>query len=117
MKFIHEISSKPSFSQKGFDGYNFPIGNKEIEIDFIDAKQGHDTYLISKKCTHIYYILEGEGVFDIAEEKYAVEAGMLVEIPLNIEFSYTGKMKLLLIMNPPFFEGNGEITKMNLNVK
>jgi len=69
--------------------------------------------LISKKITHIYFILEGEGFFDINGEKKEVKKGMLVEVPPNVEYVYSGKMKLLLITNPPWFEGNEEFTKDN----
>lgn len=115
--FIRKIKDKPSFSQKGLDGYKFPLENKEVEIYFIDVKQGHDTYIISKKCKHIYYVIEGEGEFDIGGSKDEAKPGMLIEVPPNIEYTYSGKMKLLLVMNPPWFKGNDEITKKNLSVK
>lgn len=41
---------------------------------------------------------------------------MLVEVPPNVEYSYSGTMKLLLIGNPRWFKGNEEITKRNPDV-
>jgi hypothetical protein len=41
---------------------------------------------------------------------------MLVEVPPNIEYSYSGSMKLLLIGNPRWFKGNEEVTKKNPDV-
>ena len=116
-KFISELPSKPSFSQNGLSGYHFLTKNSNVEIYFVDVKQGHDTYILSKKCTHIYYVIEGEGVFDIDGSKYEVKTGMLVEVPPNVEYTYSGEMKLLLIMNPAWFKGNEEITKKNPSVK
>lgn len=115
-EFIRKLKDKPSFSQKGLDGYRFPLGNKEVEVYLVDIKQGHNTYFISKKITHIYYILGGEGFFDIGGKKIQVKSGMLIEAPPNIEYTYSGKMKVLLIMNPPWFKGNEEITKKNPSV-
>jgi mannose-6-phosphate isomerase-like protein (cupin superfamily) len=116
-KYLINLPGKPSFSQKGFDGFTFPLNSKGLEIDLVDVKQGHDNYIISKKCTLIYYVLEGEGTFDVNNEKFNVKAGNLVEVPPGIEFAYSGKMKLLLIVQPPWFEGNEEVTKKNLDVE
>jgi mannose-6-phosphate isomerase-like protein (cupin superfamily) len=116
-KFNKKLSKKPSFSQKGLEGYKFPTKNSNVEVYFLDVKQGHEAYFISKKCTHIYYVIEGEGFFDIDGSKHEAKSGMLFELPPNVEYTYSGKMKLLLIMNPPWFEGNEEIIKKNPSVK
>ncbi|MFH1978117.1 MAG: hypothetical protein ABIJ92_02225 [Candidatus Aenigmatarchaeota archaeon] len=112
--FIRKKSEKPTFSQKGLDGYQFLLENKNVEVYFVDVKMGHDNYIISKKITHIYFVIEGEGFFDISGTKFDVKLGDFIEVPPNKEYCYSGKMKLLLIMNPPWFEGNEEITKKNL---
>lgn len=116
-KFTRELSSKPSFSQVGLQGYHFPTKNSNVEIYLVDVKQGHNTYIISKKCMHIYYVIQGDGFFDIDGLKHEVKPGILVEVPPNVEYTYSGRMKLLLIMNPPWFKGNEEITKKNPSVK
>ena len=72
--------------------------------------------MISKKITRIYYILEGEGYFTIDNHKYDVRPSMLIEVPPNVEYSYSGKMKLLLIGNPRWFKGNEVVTKKNPDV-
>jgi mannose-6-phosphate isomerase-like protein (cupin superfamily) len=116
-EFVRRLPNKSSYSQKGLSGYRFPLKNLNVEIYFVDVKQGHDTFLISKKCAHIYYILYGRGFFVIRNKKHAVKAGMLIELPPKIEYTYSGRMKLLLIMNPPWFKGNDKLTKMNPSVK
>ena len=113
MAYLKEKSEKPTFAQNGLKGYQYLLDNKELEIYFVDVTKGHDQFLISKKITHIYFILKGEGFFDINGEKKEVKEGMLIEVPPNIEYVYSGKMKLLLVMNPPWFEGNEEFTKNN----
>ena len=112
-----KLPTKPTFQQKGLKGHAYNLTNKELEIYNVDVTQGHDNYIISKKCFHIYYILEGKGTFDIGNKIEEVSKGSLVEIPPKVEYTYSGNMKLLLIMNPPWFEGNEEITKKNPNVK
>ena len=92
------------------------IFDKDFEIYLVDVKEGHDNFIISKKITHVYYILEGEGSFEVDGEKTEVKSGVLVEVPRNVEYAYSGKMKLLLFMSPPWFEGNEDITKKNPNV-
>jgi len=111
---IKKFPSKPTYRQKGVSGYQFSLKNKNIEIYFVNVSKGHDSYLISKKITHIYYILEGQGFFDIAGKIYKVKTGNIIEAEPNIEYTYSGKMKMLLIMNPPYFKGNDKKTKKNL---
>lgn len=115
--YIKKLPAKSSFSPKGFKGYKYSLRNRNIEVSIIDSTKGHDTFVISKKCTHIYYILKGSGHFEIADRKYKAKAGDLVEVPPKIEYTYSGKMKIILIMNPPWFAGNEKITKHNPEVK
>jgi len=110
------LPARPSFEQKGLKGYMYPLTNKELEIYYVDVTQGHDTHLISRKCFHIYYVLEGEGFFDIDNQIRDVSKGSLIEVSPNTEYTYSGKMRLLLIMNPPWFKGNEKITKKNPSV-
>src|SRR5206468_7647628 len=42
--------------------------------------------------------------------------GMLVEIPPRVEYSYSGKMKLICISKPRWFSGNDKYTKWNPDV-
>jgi mannose-6-phosphate isomerase-like protein (cupin superfamily) len=117
MSYIVTIASSPAFALKGMKGYQFePLENKELDIYLLDVEKGHDTFIISKKLTRIYYILEGAGYFTIEKRKYDVGPGMLVEVPPNVEYSYSGTMKILLISNPHWFRGNEEETGKNPDV-
>ena len=117
MGYVLNFSEKPTFTQKGLKGYQYPLSNQAMEIYYVDVQQGHDTFIVSKKITHIYFILEGSGFFTIERRKYAVSSGTLIEVPPNVEYTYSGSMKLLLIMQPPWFDGNEEITRNNPDVK
>lgn len=117
MTYKKSLPIEPTFSQKGLDGFRFPLDDRDFEVYLVEVKQGHDNYIISKKITHVYYILGGEGSFDVGGEKYDVKEGSFIEVPPNVEYAYSGKMKLLLIMKPPWFEGNEEVTRPNPDVK
>jgi hypothetical protein len=113
----HDIFDHPTFKQKGLIGYRYPLRNGQVEAYFVDVSQGHDTYIISKKCTHIYYITKGKGEFEVAGQMHEVEGPCaMIEIPPGVEYTYFGKMEMLLIVTPPWFEGNEEIVKPNPRV-
>jgi mannose-6-phosphate isomerase-like protein (cupin superfamily) len=111
------ISASPSFTGKGLKGYMFDgLKNRRLEILFADVEKGHDTFMISKKITRIYYVVEGNGFFTIDGEKLGVYPGMLLEVPPKVEYSYSGHMKLIIISIPPWREGNDRFTKQNPDV-
>lgn len=113
MEYVFTRPTSPSFTQKGLKGYHFKGRNKDVQVYYVDVEKGHDTFIISKKITHSYYIIEGRGYFTIAGQRYDVEPGVFVEVPPSVEYSFSGNMKLILIMNPPWFKGNEEVTKQN----
>jgi mannose-6-phosphate isomerase-like protein (cupin superfamily) len=115
--YVLKLPASPSYTGRGLRGFQFtPLQNQEVDIHFVDVTTGHDTFLISKKITRIYYVLDGHGHFTIADQKYDVEPGVLVEVPPIVEYSYSGTMKLLLIGTPRWFEGNEKFTKRNPDV-
>ena len=117
MSYVARIPSSPSFGGKGFKGYQFgPIRNPELDIHFIDVTKSYDTYLVSKTITCLYYVIEGNGYFTIENKKYIVESGTLVEVPPNVEYSYSGAMKMLMVGTPRWVKGNEEFTKKNPDV-
>jgi mannose-6-phosphate isomerase-like protein (cupin superfamily) len=117
MPYVLAASSSPSFALKGLAGYEFqPLKDQNIAVHFLDVQKGHDTFIISKALTRIYYIIEGTGVFTIDNQKYDVSPGLLVEVPPGVEYSYSGAMKIFLVSHPRWFEGNEQTTRMNPDV-
>jgi mannose-6-phosphate isomerase-like protein (cupin superfamily) len=117
MPFTYSLPASVSFRGKGMFGYTFgPLKQKKLEIYYIEAEKGHDSFIVSKKTTRAYYILSGSGYFTIDSERYPVEAGVLVEIPPRLEYSYSGKMTLLCISVPRWSKGNDAFTKWNPDV-
>jgi chemotaxis methyl-accepting protein methylase/mannose-6-phosphate isomerase-like protein (cupin superfamily) len=117
MEYVYTLPTLASFDGKGLSGYNFgPLEQKDLEIYYIDVRKGHDTFMVSKKINRTYYVLDGSGYFTIANHKYNVRTGMLVEVPRKVEYSYSGQMKLIAFSRPRWFNGNDTHTKWNPDV-
>ena len=96
MSYTYSVSTSPSFTGKGLVGYAFgPLKQTNLTIDYVEVERGHDTFLVSNRIIRVYYILSGSGYFTISDRKYPVSPGVLVEIPPNVEYTYSGKMILL----------------------
>jgi SAM-dependent methyltransferase len=117
MQYVYSLPASASFTDMGLSGYVFgPLNQKDLEIYYIEVEKGHDTFMISKKIVRIYYVLSGSGHFTIADRKYDVSPGMLVEVPPKVEYCYSGKMKLIAFSQPRWFKGNDTFTKWNPDV-
>ncbi len=117
MNYTHSLPTSLAFEGKGLFGYSFgPLAQKDLEIYYIDVEKGHDTFMVSRKITRVYYILSGSGYFTIDDRRYDVGAGMLVEVPPKVEYSYSGKMNLIAVSKPRWFMGNDTHTKWNPDV-
>ncbi len=115
--YIHTLPASVSFTGKGLLGYTFgPLRQKELEIYYIEVEKGHDYFMISRKITRVYYVLSGAGYFTIDNHKYDVGPGILVEVPPGVEYCYSGKMTLIAISKPRWFNGNDTITRWNPDV-
>src|SRR5215510_3251683 len=117
MRFVYLLPSLPSFEGEGLFGYTFgPLEQKDLEIYYIDVEKGHDTFIVSKRITRVYYVLDGSGYFTIGDRRYDVSPGMLVEVPPKVEYCYSGKMKLIAVSKPRWFYGNDKHTKWHPDV-
>jgi chemotaxis methyl-accepting protein methylase len=117
MPYIYSLPRLTAFDGRGLFGYSFgPLKQKDVDVSYIDVEKGHDTFMISKKITRTYYVLSGSGRFTIADRRYDVSPGILVEVPPKVEYSYSGKMKLILFSKPRWFMGNDTHTKWNPDV-
>ena len=117
MRYTHSLPPLPTFEGKGLFGYTFgPLKQRDLEISHIEVERGHDTFMVSKRITRIYYVLSGTGYFTIGDHRPEVSHGTLVEIPPKVEYSYSGKMKLLFVSTPRWFSGNDRHTKWNPDV-
>jgi SAM-dependent methyltransferase/quercetin dioxygenase-like cupin family protein len=115
--YVYSLPTSTSFTGKGLVGYTLgPLGQKDLEIYYIQVHKGHDTFMVSKKIVRTYYVLSGSGYFTIDDRRYDVGPGMLVEVPPKVEYSYSGKMTLIALSKPRWFSGNDTHTKWNPDV-
>ena len=114
MAYIHSLPTTSSFDGKGLFGYTFgPLQKKDVDVYYVVIDGGHDTFMVSRKITRIYYVLEGDGYFTIDGRKHDVSSGMLVEVPPKVEYSYSGRMKLVVFASPAWSAGNDTHTRWN----
>ncbi len=114
MQYIHCVPTAPAFKERGLTGYAFgPLARKDLDLYYIEVEGGHDTFMISKKITRIHYILSGAGHFIIDGRRYDVTSGMVVEVPPKVEYSYSGRMRLVAFCMPGWRFGNDWHTKWN----
>lgn len=94
-----------SFEKVGIKGKKFSVADisSKTGVCQIETEKEHETTIIEHKCDFIYYILEGEGYFEIDGEKESCVEGDLVVIPAGSKFRYMGKLKMLLITTPAFY--------------
>lgn len=101
-KYIKNISKEIDFSKNGFS-VNLPkIDNKDISICFVETKNGRDNYCMLDTSTMFYYIIDGNGIFIINDEKCQIKTGDLIEIPPKHKYTYTGNLKMLEVQTPAF---------------
>ena len=103
-KYIKNLNKGYTFSKDGFD-VNIPsIDNNEISICFVDVKGERTTYCMLDKSTMFYYIIDGNGEFEIDSDKIKVAKNDLIEILPKQKYSYKGNMKMLEIQSNQFDE-------------
>lgn len=116
MPYIHTLQEAPSFSGIGLEGHNFGPLQKNIDIFLVESTRGHDTFMYSKNISRVYYVISGAGHFTIDNNRYDVRAGMLVEVPPQLEFTYSGEMTLIGFAQPRWYRGCDVHTRWNPDV-
>jgi|GEM_PF-309988 len=114
MPYLYKLPASVSFRGKGLFGYSFgQLRHKDLEVLYIESETGHDTFMICKGVTRIYYVLAGSGSFTIEGCEYGVCAGVLVEAPAGVEYSYSGRMTMLAFCKRRWFGRKDRFTKWN----
>ena len=105
MTYLLKEPEKITFDKAGVKGKIFPT--KELiataEYILIDTEQGHQTEIVEHECDFVYYILNGSGEFIIEGNAFNCQSGDLVVIPRGTKFTYKRKLKMLLVVSPPFW--------------
>lgn len=102
MAHIFRLPENYSFEKVGIKGKTFPSKDitDKVQFSIIETEAGHQTKIIQKECVFAYYILEGAGEFEIDGEIEKCQKGDLAIIPAGTQFTYSGKLKMLLICSP-----------------
>jgi mannose-6-phosphate isomerase-like protein (cupin superfamily) len=103
-KYVVEEPADWSFDRAGVRGKLFPAGEltNSCEQLIIETETGHETTIVEDECDFIYYVLEGQGSFEINGEHLPCETGNLVVVPHGNAFSYAGRLRMLLTCTPPW---------------
>lgn len=116
-QYIKKLPNEPSFKNKDFyEGYILNNTNNGLEVDYINMFKGHEYYQIDESI-HIYYVLEGTGIANIAGQNVNIQKGDTIEIPKNTEYAFTGKFKMIEIVFPPFNSNTNIYTRLNDLIK
>lgn len=105
MAHIFHLPENYSFEKSGHKGKIFPSKEltDKVEFEIIETDTGHDNTIIQRECLFSYYILEGSGAFEIDGKIEKCRAGDLVIVPAGTPFTYSGKLKMLLVCSPWWF--------------
>jgi len=74
----------------------------------VETETGHNQEFYDVKSTFNYIVLDGEGSFFLDDEEVHVKKGDSISIAPNTRIYYKGKMRLILITNPPW-EAKNEV--------
>jgi len=85
------------------------IGNCDVIVAETDT--GHNQEFYDIESTFHYIIVDGYGSFFLDDEEVAVKQGDYLVIAPKTRIYYKGKMRLVLITNPPWKEENEVETK------
>jgi len=84
----------------GFDGPHFPGASvAALEIN------GEHKLSTCHSSDLLYYIIEGQGTFNIGGKAFEAKIGEAVLVPRETEYGYWGHMRALLVMTPAYTEG------------
>ena len=108
--YVTHLPDEISFDKVGIKGKIFPTNaiSNAIEFVLVDTQAGHETKIIEHKSTFYYYVLSGDGYFEVDGQKEDCSRGDLVVIPPGKAFIYKGRLKLLLVNTPVWDEDQEE---------
>lgn len=97
--------------KNGFELYIPKSNTDEYGCFLVDSFNGHDSVAYDSVSTHVYYILDGAGTFEINGRFVHANTGDVIKINPNEVFYYSGKMKMIEEIVPNFNEKNFHIVE------
>ncbi|MDE5830448.1 MAG: hypothetical protein K2H53_01885 [Clostridia bacterium] len=102
MSYVKNVTN--TFLKNGYELSLLDTKCDKLSICFVSIDGNRNNYCMLDQSTMFYYIIEGEGDFEINKEKIKVRKNDLVEIPPKNKYSYEGKIRMLEIQSQAFDE-------------
>lgn len=101
MKYVYPLSDAKLIQKFGVD---ISIYGADTTSGFVyeETEAGHFEEFYNTESTYTWFIIDGDGIFVIDDEKIEVGSKDLVVVPPNRRIYYFGKMKMLLCTSPAF---------------
>jgi len=106
---IFNIKNARKVSREGFTAYVYNSKDEYPALNtvYVDCFKDHEKVYV-KKSYRLYFVIEGEGTFNVGDNEYAVRQNDVIVIEPMVEYSYKGKMKLFET-NYPATGGDDEV--------
>lgn len=104
-EYVYSRSEAKTINKFGVDITLYDT-NAPSNIVYEDVKVGHLQEWYSDVSTYQWFLIEGQGVFVINDEKHLAGAGDLVVVPPKNRMHYFGNMKMVLVTTPAYEEKN-----------
>jgi len=83
--------------------------SQDISITWVKI-WGHHQRMVCDVSDRPYYIIEGEGVFQLGDgEPFPVAGGDFVYIPRGVAYEFSGHMTYLVMNGPAFLPGSDQV--------
>lgn len=85
------------------------VGSEQLGVSLVRMEPGDRIKLHRHAYEEAYFVLEGEGVMQLAEEEIRLESGVAVYVPPNLIHGQVntgdGVLRILCSLSPPPVEG------------
>lgn len=108
--YVIKEPKKHTFQKVGISGKIFPTSQLSSKTQYflVETEKGHETTIIEHDSDFVYYVLEGNGFFEIENVREQCSKGDLVVVPAESKFTYKGKLKMIASSTPPWREKQEE---------
>jgi len=98
---IFKIENAQKVEKNGFTAYVYNNKNEYPTLNtvYVDCFENHEKVYV-KNSHRLYFVIEGEGEFNVGDNKYSVKQKDVILIEPMTKYSYKGKMKLFEINYP-----------------
>lgn len=107
IKYRFSANEANKFNKYGVDLVVYGENVPEANVVHVSVKKGHLEEFYDTKSYYIYYVVEGQGVFVLNDEKVKVQPTDLIVIPPKTRIHYFGNMDMVLTVSPAF-DGKNE---------